>query len=162
MLKLESNEEWKAIGGRLLVPVHDELMAEVPIKHWKRGGELLSGMMVEAADFLPFPSKCDVTTSIRWKGLEYPCQYTKPKSLTNLTEDEVKWVQYHLCECEYLLPVYKDENGEKPKGDASVGVNGVISDEYLQCIADCKKELNAESDEDFIEKIENYVVNYIK
>ena len=162
MLKLESNEEWKAIGGRMLVPVHDEIIAEVPLEHVKRGGELLSSMMCEAADFLPFPSKCDVTTSIRWKGLEYPCQYPKPKSLTNLTEDEVKWVQYHLCECEYVLPVYKDENGEKPKGDASVGVNGVVSDGYLQCLAECKQELNATSDEDFIEKVENYVVNYIK
>jgi len=162
MLKLSSNEEWHRIGGRMLVPVHDEIIAEVPIEYWKRGGELLSGMMCEAANFLPFPSKCDVTTSLRWKGLEYPCTYTKPKSLTDLTEDEVKWVQYHLVECEYLLPVYKDENGEKPKGDASVGVNGVISDEYLQCITDCKKELNVESDEDFIAKIENYVVNYIK
>ena len=162
MLKLSSNEEWHRIGGRMLVPIHDEIIAEVPIEYWKRGGELLSGMMCEAANFLPFPSKCDVTTSLRWKGLEYPCPYTKPKSLTDLTEDEVKWVQYHLVECEYLLPVYKDENGEKPKGDASVGVNGVISDEYLQCIADCKKELNAESDGDFIAKIENYVVNYIK
>ena len=162
MLKLYFNKEWHDIGGRMLVPVHDEIIAEVPIEHWKRGGELLSGMMCEAASFLPFPSKCDVTTSLRWKGLEYPCQYPKPKSLTNLTEDEVKWVQYHLCECEYVLPVYKDEKGEKPKGDASVGVNGIVSEEYLQCLAECKKELYAVSDEDFIEKVENYVVNYIK
>lgn len=162
MLELESNEEWNKLGGRMLVPVHDEIIAEVPIENWERGGQLLSETMCAAADFLPFPSKCDVTTSIRWKGLEYPCQYTKPKSLTNLTEDEVKWVQYHLCECEYVLPVYKDENGEKPKGDASVGVNGVVSEEYLQCLEECKQELNATSDEDFIEKVENYVVNYIK
>ena len=162
MLELESNEEWHKLGGRMLVPVHDEIIAEVPIENWERGGQLLSDTMCEAADFLPFPSKCDVTTSIRWKGLEYPCQYPKPKSLTNLTEDEVKWVQYHLCECEYVLPVYKDENGEKPKGDASVGVNGIVSDGYLQCLAECKQELNATSDEDFIEKVENYVVNYIK
>ena len=162
MLKLYFNKEWNDIGGRMLVPVHDEIIAEVPIEYWKRGGELLSGMMCEAASFLPFPSKCDVTTSLRWKGLEYPCQYPKPKSLTNLTEDEVKWVQYHLCECEYVLPVYKDEKGEKPKGDASVGVNGIVSEEYLKCLAECKKELYAVSDEDFIEKVENYVVNYIK
>ena len=162
MLRLESNEEWHRIGGRLLVPVHDELIAEVPLEHYKRGGEILSQMMCEAADFLPFPSKCDVTTSLRWKGLEYPCQYPKPKNLTDLTEDEVKWVQYHLCECEYSLPVYKDENGEKPKGDAAVGVNGVVSDEYLQAIESCRQELNAGSDEEFIDKIERYVVYYEK
>ena len=162
MLKLESNEEWHKIGGRLLVPVHDELIAEVPMEHYERGGEILSSMMCEAASFLPFPSKCDVTTSLRWKGLDYPCKYPKPSNLTDLTEDEVKWVQYHLCECEYILPVYKDENGDKPKGDASVGVNGVVSDEYLNCIEDCRRWFNSTSDEDFINKLENYVVMYEK
>ena len=160
MIRLESNEEWQKIGGRLLIPVHDELIAEVPLEHYKRGGELLSQMMCEAADFLPFPSKCDVTTSLRWKGMEYPCPYPKPKNLTDLSEDEVKWVQYHLCECEYILPVYKDENGDKPKGDAAVGVNGVVSEEYLQAVELCKQEMHATSDEEFIEKVEHYVLYY--
>lgn len=160
MIRLESNEEWQQIGGRLLIPVHDELIAEVPLEHYKRGGEILSQMMCEAADFLPFPSKCDVTTSLRWKGMEYPCPYPKPKNLTDITEDEVKWVQYHLCECEYILPVYKDENGDKPKGDAAVGVNGVVSEEYLQAVELCKQEMHATSDEEFIEKVEHYVLYY--
>lgn len=162
MLKLVNNPEWRAIGGRMLVPVHDEIIAEVPIENWKRGGEILSQMMVEAASFLPFPSKCDVTTSLRWKGLEYPCPYTKPKTLADNSEDEIKWLQYHLYECEYILPVYEDENGEKPKGDASVGVNGVSSKEYLSALDQCKVELNASSDEEFIEKLEQYVLNHVK
>lgn len=162
MLQLDYSEEWNRIGGRMLVPVHDELIAEVPMEYWKQGGKILSEMMCKAADFLPFPSKCDVTTSLRWKGLEFPCKYPKPKNLTDNTEDEIKWVQYHLCECEYQLPVYKDENGDKPKGDASVGVNGVISDEYLDAVNTCKRSLHTQTDEEFIEKLERYVLYYEK
>lgn len=136
ILMLENNPEWRKMGGRLLIPVHDELVCEVPMDKWKEGGELLSKMMCDAADFLPFPSKCDVTTTLRWYGLEYPCVYPKPSSLNNLTEDEVKWVQYHLCELEYQLPVLPDENGDKPRGDAAQGVNGVVTDEYNNAIQD--------------------------
>ena len=157
MLRLNSNEEWNRLGCRVLVPVHDELIAEVPLEHYERGGQLLSETMCAAADFLPFPSKCDVTTTLRWYGLEYPCKYTKPKNLQNNTEDEIKWVQYHLCECEYVLPVYREANGDKPKGDASIGVNGVLSDEYLGFIEDFKREFNLTTDEEFIERIESYV-----
>lgn len=157
ILRLEHNEEWKAIGGRLLVPVHDELIAEVPMDKWKEGGEILSRMMVEAADFLPFASKCDVTTTLRWYGLEYPCPYTRPTSLENLTPDEIKWVQYHLCELEYQLPVFKDENGEKPRGDAALGVNGIISEEYDRAIAHYRDRYSITSDEQFIEHIDNKV-----
>lgn len=152
ILMLESNEEWKELGGRLLIPVHDELLAEVPIENWKRGGEILSQMMCEAANFLPFPSKCDVTTTFRWYGLEYPCPYPEPQSFDNMTEDEVKWVQYHLCEEEYILPIYPDENGDKPRGDAASGVNGVVSDEYKEDIKHYMNRYNLGT-EDFIPHI---------
>lgn len=159
ILKLSRNQEWKAIGGRLLIPVHDELLCEVPIENWERGGEILKEMMLEAASFLPFPSKCDVTTSLRWYGLEYPCKYSRPKSLENLTPDEVKWVQYHLKELEYELPVFKDENGEKPRGDAALGVNGIISEAYETAVQHYKTRFHLESDEDFIEHIDRRVID---
>ena len=136
ILMLESDPEWKAIGGRLLVPVHDELIAEVPIDKYEEGAKLLSDLMCKAGEFLPFPIKCDVTASYRWYGLEYPCCYAKPTSLDNLSEDEVKWVQYHLTELEYQLPVIKDADGNKPRGDAALGVNGMITDEYLAAVKD--------------------------
>lgn len=129
VLMLENNEEWKQIGGRLLLPVHDELIAEVPVEHAKRGGELLSGLMCEAASFLPFDSKCDVTTTVRWYGLEYPPQYPKPTSIDTEDPDEIKWIQYHLFEMEYLLPIIKDPDGGKPRGDAAYGVNGIRTPE---------------------------------
>ena len=158
ILKLQDDERWKAIGGRLLTPIHDELLCEVPIDKWKEGGEILSSVMSEAGDFLPFPISCDVTTTYRWYGADFPCKYPQPESLDNLTEDEVKWVQYHLFESEYLLPVYKDENGEKPRGDAALGINGVISDEMKEAIEHYKNRYRISS-EQFISHIKNKVHN---
>lgn len=158
ILKLQDDERWKAIGGRLLTPIHDELLCEVPIDKWKEGGEILSSVMSEAGDFLPFPISCDVTTTYRWYGADFPCKYSQPESLDNLTEDEVKWVQYHLFESEYLLPVYKDENGEKPRGDAALGINGVISDEMKEAIEHYKNRYRISS-EKFISHIKNKVHN---
>ena len=139
MLEIENNEEWKRIGGRLILMVHDETIAEVPIQYWKEGGEILSKCMCDAADFLPFPSKCDVTTTMRWYGLEYPCPYTKPEHMDDnwtesLNEDEIKWIQYHLYDLEYELPIFKDAEGNKPRGDAAVGVNGIVSDELIHAV----------------------------
>lgn len=158
MLKLQNSEEWAAIGGRLLVPVHDELIAEVPIDKWKEGGELLSRLMSEAGEFLPFPISCDVTTTLRWYGLEYPCPYPKPVSVDTAEPDEVKWIQYHLFESEYELPVYKDENGEKPKGDAALGVNGIISDEYIRAIDDYRRRYKLNTEQEFLDFIEHKVI----
>lgn len=158
ILRLENNDEWKRIGGRLLVPVHDELICEVPIDRYEDGARILEECMCGAADFLPFPITCDVTTSLRWYGLEYPCKYTKPSSLSNISEDEVKWVQYQLCELEYPLPVLKEADGSKPRGDAASGVNGVVTDEYLSFIDHYKNRYNITSDIDFINHIEKKVI----
>lgn len=158
ILLLENNKEWKDIGGRLLIPVHDELICEVPIQNWKKGSELLSKLMCEAADFLPFPSKCDVEVSLRWYGLSYPCPYTEPKNLDNLSKDEIKWVQYMLTEMEYDLPVIKEPDGSKPRGDAARGVNGVITDEFNQYIKHYMNRYNLQSEEAFVEHIKNKVI----
>ena len=128
MLKVENNPEWNKIGGRVLVPVHDELIAEVPIDKWKEGGEILSSSMCSAANFLPFSIKCDVTTTYRWYGLEYPCRYKQPSTVHPTEKDEIAWIQYHLFEVGYDLPVYKTADGGKPEGDEALGVNGVWSD----------------------------------
>lgn len=159
ILNLCSDPDWKRIGGRLLVPIHDEICCEVPIDYWKEGGEILSRCMIEAASFLPFSMTCDVTTTLRWYGLEYPCKYPKPDAtLAGLSPDEIKWVQYQLYENEYLLPIYKDENGDKPRGDAALGVNGVESDEYFAAIQDYKTRYNIHDDAQFIEHIERKVI----
>ena len=159
MLLLENNSDWKNMGGRLLVPVHDELICEVPIDKWKEGGELVSNMMKEAASYLPFDSKCDVTTSLRWYGLEYPCPYKQPLNITNisdLSEDEIKWIQYHLVELEYLLPIIKNEDGSPLLGDAAVGVNGKYTQELENIIQDYIRSRNIQNTE-FISRISKEV-----
>lgn len=160
ILELEHNEDWKRIGGRLLVPVHDELIAEVPLQYWKEGGEILSKCMCDAASFLPFPSKCDVTTSLRWYGIEYPCPYTKPASIDDiksLSPEEIQWIQYHLYDLEYTLPVFKEADGSKPRGNAALGVNGKYSEELESAVANYLNRRQITPDM-FIEDIEYRVV----
>lgn len=152
ILNLCNNKRWQEIGGRLLVPVHDELITEVPAQYAEEGAKILSDCMCGAASFMPFPITCDVETSYRWYGMEYPCPYPKPESLTDYNSDEIKWIQYHLVEMEYKLPVYKDENGEKPRGDAAKGVNGVESPEMKAAIEDYIKSRHISSDK-FIDTI---------
>lgn len=157
MLALEHDPDWLRIGGKLILPVHDELIAEVPIQYWKEGGEILSRVMSEAGSFLPFDISCDVTTTLRWYGLEYPCKYTKPSSIDTVEPDEVSWIQYHLVELEYSLPVFKEADGSKPRGDAAVGVNGRISDEYIAAIQHYMNRYKISSDQ-FIDHIDKKVI----
>ena len=158
ILLIENNEEWKKLGAHLLVPVHDELIAEAPIENAEEAGKLLSKLMCEAASFLPFDSKCDVEQSWRWYGMEAPCPYKEPLyfNLDEMVEDEVKWVQYHVVECEYPLPVFKDENGEKPRGDAAKGVNGLVTDELKSIVQDYCHRYSITTDE-FISHIKKRV-----
>lgn len=148
MLLIDNDPEWNRIGGRILVPIHDEILAEVPIQYAEKGGEILSGLMCKAADFLPYKSKCDVETSYRWYGMEYPCPYDQPASMDSetWTESQIKWVQYHLVEAEYSLPVIKGPDGEKPRGDAAKGVNGVITDNMLHAMRSYMNRYNIRED----------------
>lgn len=158
MLKVFNNKEWNELGARILLPVHDELIAEVPLRNAKRAGELLGQLMSEAGSFLPFTISCDVTTTYRWYGLDCPCPYTKPLVVSQeLSADEIKWLQYHLFESEYILPVYNDPDGKKPMGDAALGVNGVWSEEMSSAITDYCNRYNI-SKNNFIEHIERNVV----
>lgn len=161
VLELERDPEWKRIGGRLLVPVHDELCAEVPIDYAEEGAKLLSDCMCRAADFMPFAITCDVETSLRWYGMSYPCPYSKPQSLDDMSEDNVKWVQYMLTEMEYQLPVFNDKDGSKPRGDAARGVNGVVTDEFDAALSDYIKTRNI-AYSNFIPVIEQEVLYGIK
>jgi hypothetical protein len=159
MLKIFNSKEWYELGAVVLLPVHDEIIAEVPIRNAKRAGELLGQLMSDAGSFLPFTISCDVTTSTRWYGLEYPCQYTKPQKYDkdNLTPDEIKWIQYHLFDCEYQLPIYNEPDGKKPMGDAAFGVNGVWSNETDSAIFDYMHR-NKITEDEFIDHIENKVI----
>lgn len=157
MIALYHNEDWKRIGGRLLIPVHDELIAEVPEEYKDEGGKILSETMVDAASFLPFPSKCDVEMCIHWYGLSYPCEYDKPSNLDNMSDSNIKWIQYMLYECEYKLPTHKEEFGENFRGDIAKGIDGIYSDEVKSYIHDYMSKYNITDDASFINYIEKHV-----
>ena len=89
-------------------------------------------------------------------GLDYDCKYKRPESIKTSDEDEIKWIQYHLTDMEYQLPVFKDENGEKPKGDAAKGINGKETEEYFAAISDYMKRYRV-SESDFIDHISTMV-----
>ena len=140
LLKVESDERLKELGARIVNVIHDEILMECPIEYYEECGERLAMLMCAAADFLPFPIKCDVTTTYRWYGLEYPCRYTEPTNPDTTEDMEVRWIQYHLFEVGYELPVFKRPDGKKPEGDEALGVNGKVTDEYKAAIADyCAK-----------------------
>ena len=67
MIACYNNKELKDLGFELLIPVHDELIAECPEENAERCGELLSKMMREASsDVCSVPMKCDVKIFDRW------------------------------------------------------------------------------------------------
>ena len=157
MLSIYTNKEFRSLGARILLPVHDEIICECPLENADKVSNLISSLMSEAGNFLPFPINCDVTISTRWYGLEYPCPYKEPTSLDNLSEDEIKWIQYMLYDCEYVLPVYKNPDGSKPRGDAAMGVNGIISNELIDAINSYRNKYNLATDKEFIEHIKSNV-----
>lgn len=155
ILLIENNKRWKEIGGRILTPIHDEILAEVPMEYYEEGAQLLSSLMCKAADFLPFESKCDVEITTRWYGLEFPCPYKKASSINTVELDEVKWIQYHLIEMEYTLPVRPDETGQT-LGNASRGVSGQRTEEMEEAIFDYMTRFHV-SESEFIDHIEQKV-----
>lgn len=158
ILKLEHNQRWHQIGGKFIIPVHDELIAEVPLEHREEGEKLLKESMETAGDFLPFPIYCDVTTTYRWYGLEVDHDYVKPTTIDTVEPEEVQWIQYMLFENEYQLPVYKEADGSKPRGNAAMGINGRRSDEMDAAIFDYINRYNISEDQ-FIDHIEYLTIH---
>ena len=69
MIKVGTNERLKELGFRLLIPVHDELIAECPEENAKEAAELFAKLMSEAAESkLEIPISCDVEITRCWYG----------------------------------------------------------------------------------------------
>ena len=69
MIKLHNDERLKELGFRLLIPVHDELIAECPEENAKECSQLLAKIMSDAAEeILKMPIKCDVEVTKCWYG----------------------------------------------------------------------------------------------
>ena len=161
MLRLESDPEWQEIGGRLILPVHDELIVEVPFENREKGAEILKRSMEQAGGFLPFPISCDIEMTFRWYGLEVDdiLSYEQPKSMDfdTMSESNIKWVQSRLFEQGYVTPVYKNEDGSKPIGVAAKGINGKMSDELKAAYESYMQKYNLTSGERFIHHIDTLV-----
>jgi DNA polymerase-1 len=69
MIDLYHNEELRKLGFRMLIPVHDEIIAECPEENAKECSRLLAEVMSKAAEkILNMPFKCDVEITREWYG----------------------------------------------------------------------------------------------
>lgn len=69
LIKMDSCQELKDLGFRMLIPVHDEIIGEFPKENTERVVELVKGCMVNAAK-ISVPLKCDVEITKCWYGEE--------------------------------------------------------------------------------------------
>lgn len=161
MLRLENDPEWIEIGGRLILPVHDELIVEVPFEHRAKGAEILKRSMEEAGSFLPFAISCDIEMTFRWYGLAVDdiLSFEVPTEINfdTMSESNIKWLQSCLFEQGYVMPVYKNEDGSKPIGNAAKGINGKVSDELKKAYADYMTKYGLTTDTQFIKHIDTLV-----
>ena len=71
MIELNNNQRLKELGFRLLIPVHDEVIAECPEDNVKECSKLLAETMSKAAEkILEMPIGCDVSVTKEWYGEE--------------------------------------------------------------------------------------------
>lgn len=71
MILVGNDQRLKELGFKLLIPVHDELIAECPEENMKECKERFAQLMSDAAKSkLEIPIKCDVSLSKCWYGDE--------------------------------------------------------------------------------------------
>ena len=76
MIELYNNERLRELGFRLLIQIHDEVVAECPEKNAKECSKLLTEVMSHAAEeILEMPIKCDCEVTKAWYGKEYEFVY---------------------------------------------------------------------------------------
>lgn len=69
MIAINNDKRLKELGFRLLIPVHDELIAECPEEHAKECRDRFAMLMSKAAgDRLTIPIKCDIEVTKCWYG----------------------------------------------------------------------------------------------
>lgn len=71
MISIYENQELRDMGYEMLIPVHDEIIGEVPVENAKRCGEIISQLMIDAAkDRCSVPMKVDPAFFYKWYGEE--------------------------------------------------------------------------------------------
>lgn len=72
MIKINQDERLKELGFRMLIPIHDEVLAECPIENVKECSERFAHLMeIAGGDMFTIPIKCDVEITYRWYGEKY-------------------------------------------------------------------------------------------
>ena len=72
MIELNRHQRLRELGFRMLIPVHDEIIAECPEVNAKECSELLAQVMSQAAEkILKMPIKCDVEITKSWYGAPF-------------------------------------------------------------------------------------------
>lgn len=84
MIAVNTDDALKAIKGQVIIPVHDELILQAPLRNARVAKQLFAFDMEHAAeDRLTVPIKCDVTVAERWYGAELDLN----KELEGLSDD---------------------------------------------------------------------------
>lgn len=69
MILIGNDNQLKEWGCKLVLQVHDEVIAECPIKYAKQCAERLSYLMIESAkEKISVPMKCDAEATKQWYG----------------------------------------------------------------------------------------------
>ena len=69
MILVGNDARLKELGFKLLIPVHDELIAQCPAKHARECSQRFAQLMSQAAeDKLKVPISCDVEITKEWYG----------------------------------------------------------------------------------------------
>ena len=69
MVLVNSNKEFRELGGKMIIQVHDELIIEAPIENIFKVAKLASSIMIDSAkSVISVPMKCDVDVLERWYG----------------------------------------------------------------------------------------------
>lgn len=95
MIELNNNKRLKELGFRVLIPVHDEVIAECPEENALECSRLLAETMSKAAEqILQMPIKCDVEITKQWYGETITGEQLKEKeSNTSHSMDVDNWRQ---------------------------------------------------------------------
>lgn len=89
MIKLGNDARLKELGFRMLIPVHDEIIAECPEENMEECKELFAKIMSEAAtDKLHIPINCDVEVTKCWYGERVDGHTKKVKETSTAREFE--------------------------------------------------------------------------
>ena len=71
LIKIHDDEELKRRKVNIIIPVHDEIIIETPLRYAKKVKKIFSRDMETAAKpRLDIPVGCDVVTTDRWYGEE--------------------------------------------------------------------------------------------